>query len=65
MHGEEVGAFQNPTVVIAYLSVAGLLALCSKFAVVGQSPVEALHEHDHHLDDTGTGVPEAEMAPAK
>jgi AGZA family xanthine/uracil permease-like MFS transporter len=64
MHGEEVGAFQNPAVVLAYLSVAGVLALAAKFAVVGQSAMEALHEHDAPPESHGP-EPEAELATAK
>jgi AGZA family xanthine/uracil permease-like MFS transporter len=45
MHGEEVGAFQNPEVVVAYLSVAAVLLACGKFAVVAPVPAEA-HEHE-------------------
>ncbi len=33
MHGEEVGAFENAPVVIAYLVVASFLFACSRFAV--------------------------------
>jgi AGZA family xanthine/uracil permease-like MFS transporter len=33
MHGEEVGAFQNPTVVFAYLAVGAVLFACGKFSV--------------------------------
>src|SRR5579863_5531340 len=33
MHGEEVGAFENPAVVVAYFAVAGVLFACSRRAV--------------------------------
>jgi adenine/guanine/hypoxanthine permease len=41
MHGEEVGAFENAPVVIAYLVVATFLFACSKFAVAASAPVPA------------------------
>ncbi len=46
MHGEEVGAFQNPTVVLAYFVVAGVLLACAKFAVVAPVPADAHGEHE-------------------
>jgi AGZA family xanthine/uracil permease-like MFS transporter len=46
MHGEEVGAFQNPEVVVAYIAVAGVLLACSRFAVV--APIAAKQPH-HEL----------------
>jgi AGZA family xanthine/uracil permease-like MFS transporter len=45
MHGEEVGAFENPAVVVAYLVVSAVLFACSRFAVV--APVPAT-EHQAH-----------------
>jgi AGZA family xanthine/uracil permease-like MFS transporter len=33
MHGEEVGAFENPAVVVSYLVIATVLFACHKFAV--------------------------------
>ena len=54
MHGEEVGAFQNPEVVIAYFAVAGVLLGCSRFAVV--APVVA--------EEPAHGAPASEPAPA-
>jgi AGZA family xanthine/uracil permease-like MFS transporter len=45
MHGEEVGAFQNPEVVVAYFTVAGVLLACSRFAVVAPVTEDVLpHE---------------------
>src|SRR5580698_5376930 len=41
MHGEEVGAFENAPVVVAYLVVASFLFACSKFAVAASAPVPA------------------------
>jgi len=50
MHGEEVGAFQNPAVVYAYLSVAAVLLACSRFAVTAPAPVEDRVEHKELLE---------------
>jgi AGZA family xanthine/uracil permease-like MFS transporter len=44
MHGEEVGAFQNPAVVAAYFVVAGVLFACRRFAAVAAVPARAHHE---------------------
>ena len=44
MHGEEVGVFENPTVVVAYFAVASVLYACSRFAAV--APVPAAEEHE-------------------
>ncbi len=44
MHGEEVGAFQNPTVVVAYFVVAGVLLACARFAVPAPEGESARHE---------------------
>jgi AGZA family xanthine/uracil permease-like MFS transporter len=70
MHGEEVGAFQNPLVVVAYLSVAGVLFACSRFTSL--APIEDTEEdhHPHALDesDPAPSIPpihEGEMATAK
>jgi AGZA family xanthine/uracil permease-like MFS transporter len=48
MHGEEVGAFQNPAVVAAYLVVAGVLFACSRFAVVAPLSAADLHGEPEH-----------------
>jgi AGZA family xanthine/uracil permease-like MFS transporter len=48
MHGEEVGAFENPTVVVAYFAVASILYACSRFAVV--APLPATEEHEEHAE---------------
>jgi AGZA family xanthine/uracil permease-like MFS transporter len=45
MHGEEVGAFQNPTVVVAYLTVATFLFACSRFAAALPSPAREEEAH--------------------
>jgi adenine/guanine/hypoxanthine permease len=47
MHGEEVGAFQNPTVVVAYFAVATVLYACSRFAVVAPMAASAMEHEDH------------------
>src|SRR5450432_2014615 len=47
MHGEEVCAFQNPTVVVAYFAVAAVLAACSRFAAAVPSPAAAEHHEEH------------------
>jgi len=44
MHGEEVGAFQNPTVVVAYFVVAGVLLACARFAATAPEGETARHE---------------------
>jgi AGZA family xanthine/uracil permease-like MFS transporter len=62
MHGEEVGANQNPSVVLAYLTVAGILFACSRFAVV--APV-ADHAHGAPDSEPQGFEPEAEIATAK
>src|SRR5580698_1837497 len=50
MHGEEVGAFQNPTVVVAYFAVASILFACSRFSLA--APVAAAaHEHQEHEEE--------------
>ncbi|HKP95622.1 MAG TPA: regulator [Fibrobacteria bacterium] len=40
MHGEEVGAFQNPAVVFSYFSVAAVLLACNRFASTAPAPIE-------------------------
>ncbi len=47
MHGEEVGAFENPTVVVAYFAVATVLYACSRFAAVAPVPATEEHEVEH------------------
>jgi AGZA family xanthine/uracil permease-like MFS transporter len=56
MHGEEVGAFQNPTVVIAYLIVAGVLFACARYAVGATAPAAHEDEHEHQDADDGEMV---------
>ena len=60
MHGEEVGAFQNPTVVIAYFSVAVVLYACSRASVSAPA-----HEEEEEEADAHAVAHEAEMATAK
>jgi adenine/guanine/hypoxanthine permease len=61
MHGEEVGAFQNPAVVVAYLAVAGVLFACSRLAHTSSSTVGQGAEHDEDEEAHAHG-PELEMA---
>ena len=60
MHGEEVGIshIQNPSVVLAYLVVSGVLFACHRFATV-KAPEESHVEVHHGAHD------EPEMATAK
>jgi AGZA family xanthine/uracil permease-like MFS transporter len=58
MHGEEVGAFQNPVLVLAYFVVAGILLACSRFAVV--APVRAEAPHGDHVEHAQEGTATAE-----
>jgi adenine/guanine/hypoxanthine permease len=51
MHGEEVGAFENAPVVVAYLVVASFLFACSKFAVVASSAVPAQAHGEHKAEE--------------
>ena len=61
MHGEEVGAFQNPMVVAAYLVVAGLLFGCHKLAAV--EAIDTEHDEEAHgARPAAVGAPELEMA---
>jgi len=43
MHGEAIGFGQSPVMALSYLAVAGVLAGCAKFAVVGPKPAEIEH----------------------
>jgi AGZA family xanthine/uracil permease-like MFS transporter len=73
MHGEEVGAFQNPAIVCAYLSVGGVLLVCSKLPFMALAPADAAlgHEEDEEyratmpLEPEPALVAEPEMATAK
>src|SRR5450432_394667 len=47
MHGEEVGAFENPTVVVAYFVVSVVLFACARFAVVAPVTESEHEEHEH------------------
>jgi AGZA family xanthine/uracil permease-like MFS transporter len=60
MHGEEVGAFQNPVLVLAYFVVAGILLACSRFAVVAPVRAEAAPHGDHveHAQEGTTATAE-------
>jgi len=59
MHGEEVGAFQNPGVVAAYFVVAVVLFGCAKFSAL--APITSNAEDEHHGAHEH-GSPELEMA---
>jgi AGZA family xanthine/uracil permease-like MFS transporter len=61
MHGEEVGAFENPTVVLAYLVVAAFLFGCSRFVAVEALPAES-HEHGRAESEPPAGIPETAVA---
>ena len=50
MHGEEVGAFENPTVVVAYFAVATVLYACSRFAAVAPVAASEHEEHEEHAE---------------
>jgi hypothetical protein len=65
MHGEEVdlSRVQNPTVVVAYLLVAGVLYGCHRFAVVGAPAVEAEAHGAPAIGEGGQG--EGALATAK
>ncbi|HTQ03193.1 MAG TPA: hypothetical protein VMI54_05025 [Polyangiaceae bacterium] len=60
MHGEQVGAFQNPTVVIAYLAVAVVLYACSRSSVSAPA-----HEEEHEDSGAHEVAHDGEMATAK
>jgi AGZA family xanthine/uracil permease-like MFS transporter len=49
MHGEEVAAFQNVSVAVAYLVVSAVLYGCGKFAVA--SPARAAHRVEERPKD--------------
>ena len=40
MHGEKIGLAVSPTVALAYLGVAAVLAICANFATVPATPAE-------------------------
>ena len=57
MHGEEVGAFQNPTVVAAYFVVTAVLFACGRLSAV--APVAAVEAHEGH-EEHGMELEQAE-----
>jgi AGZA family xanthine/uracil permease-like MFS transporter len=61
MHGEEVGTFENPTLVLAYLAVAAFLYGCSRFAAVKALPAES-HEHGQEESEPPLSLPETAVA---
>jgi AGZA family xanthine/uracil permease-like MFS transporter len=46
MHGEEVGAFENPGVVVAYFVVSAVLFACSRYAVAATVPATQHETHE-------------------
>jgi AGZA family xanthine/uracil permease-like MFS transporter len=61
MHGEEVGALQNPEVVVAYFAVAGVLFACGRFAVVAPVPADTHGGHEAESEPLAS-VPQGDMA---
>jgi AGZA family xanthine/uracil permease-like MFS transporter len=60
MHGEEVGMFENPAVVVAYFAVATVLFACSRFAAVAPVPAAAEHDEDEEHEEHGMALDPAE-----
>jgi AGZA family xanthine/uracil permease-like MFS transporter len=57
MHGEAIGLGQSPTMAVAYLAVAGVLAGCAKFATVPASvTTSAPAPHDEPKEITAGAV---------
>jgi AGZA family xanthine/uracil permease-like MFS transporter len=54
MHGEEVGAFENAPVVVAYLVIASVLFACSRFAVAAVP--EKAHAKKHAVEAAIEGL---------
>jgi AGZA family xanthine/uracil permease-like MFS transporter len=54
MHGEAIGIGQSPTMTVAYLGIAGILAGCAKFATAS-APAPVVH-HDEHEEVTAGAV---------
>jgi AGZA family xanthine/uracil permease-like MFS transporter len=44
IHGEAIGFAQSPTVAVAYLGVAGVLFVCSRYAEFNPMPAEVAHQ---------------------
>jgi AGZA family xanthine/uracil permease-like MFS transporter len=61
MHGEEVGAMQNPEVVVAYFAVAGVLLACGRFAVVAPVPADTHGGHESESEPLAS-VPQGDLA---
>jgi AGZA family xanthine/uracil permease-like MFS transporter len=57
MHGEEVGAFQNPTVVAAYFVVTAVLFACGRLSAA--VPIAASEAHEAH-EEHGMELEQAE-----
>jgi len=56
MHGEEVGAFENAPVVVAYLVIASVLFACSRFAVAATAAEEAHPKRKHVVEAAIEGL---------
>ena len=50
MHSEAIGIGESPVVALSYLSIAGLLAGCAKFAVTAAKPAEVDAPHGSLLE---------------
>jgi AGZA family xanthine/uracil permease-like MFS transporter len=68
MHGEEVGAFQNPSIVFAYFAVGGVLLACKYLPSMAISPADKARGYDEHGPPESLppeAIDEPEMATAK
>jgi AGZA family xanthine/uracil permease-like MFS transporter len=68
MHGEEVGAFQNPGVVGAYFVTAAVFYVCSAVGAITPLPAEPEHANEKQYETPPEGaahILQAEMATAK
>jgi AGZA family xanthine/uracil permease-like MFS transporter len=61
MHGEEVGAFQNPMIVLAYLGTGGVLFACSRYSGIVPLPEEE-EPHPHGVDVSDPALSEPPVA---
>jgi adenine/guanine/hypoxanthine permease len=50
MHGEAIGLGESPVVALSYLSVAGILLACAKFATAAEAPRELETAHGPLLE---------------
>ena len=56
MHGEEVGAFENPTVVVAYFAIATVLYACSNVRRGRPGAGDRGTRHERRRARAGAGV---------